>query len=205
MTEPQIAKLAGALVEHQRYLAPLSSEDAQWAIQNTKEAIELFCDAVKNRVAKVVGKLLEPLGVSFRMFGAKEFIAKKKFVVNTSEDAHVRISYLGDNFKKTMLSKTERDVNETELRLSKLKQASLDAPIITELGDRAEISLVAFYETLAHKQVARDYTWVIGYIRDVSGVLWAVGAYWYGDGWRVSAGSVWGPDRWYAGGGFVSR
>ncbi|MBI2048328.1 MAG: hypothetical protein HYT30_00150 [Parcubacteria group bacterium] len=205
MTEQQIAKLVAALVEHQRHFAQLSSDDAQLVIQKTKDAIDLFCDAVRNRAAKAVTKLLESFGAPFTVPSAKEFVAKKKFVINTSEDARVRVSYLGENFKKVMLPKTERDTVEVELHLSKLKQASPDSPIITELGDRTEITLCAFYETLAHKQAARDYEWVVGYVRGIDGNLWAVYAPWCGGGWRVSASSVEDPDGWYAGRGFVSR
>jgi len=47
-TEKQIPKLAAMLVEHQKDLGVLSSDDAQWAINNGHEAIELFVGAVKN-------------------------------------------------------------------------------------------------------------------------------------------------------------
>jgi hypothetical protein len=50
----QIDALAGQLVTHQRCLADLSVEDRQWAFQNPKEALALFCDAVENRVLKTL-------------------------------------------------------------------------------------------------------------------------------------------------------
>ncbi len=203
---PQISALAGALVSHQRFFDALSVEDRQWAFQNPKEAIAVFCDAVKNRAAKIVEKLLESVA-SFKAPGAKEFIAKKKYVVDTGENARVRISYLGDNFKKVMLPKKEQDIAEGELKLKKLHTGSLDAPIIVELGGekKAEISLCEFYETLAHKQAIRDFTWVVAYIRDVDGILWAVSAGWSGGGWDVEARSVAYPYGWDAGSEFVSR
>ncbi len=49
MTEQQIPKLAGALVEHQNAFSILSVEDGQWVIQNTVAAIGLFAEAVRNR------------------------------------------------------------------------------------------------------------------------------------------------------------
>lgn len=52
MTEQQIPKLVAALVEHQKYFGQLSTRDAQWAIEETEEAISLFCHAVKDRAAK---------------------------------------------------------------------------------------------------------------------------------------------------------
>ena len=52
MSEQQIAKLAGAIVEHQSNFASMAVEDRQWAIQNTASAIGLFADAVKGRNTK---------------------------------------------------------------------------------------------------------------------------------------------------------
>lgn len=49
MTEQQIPKLVGQIVEHQHCFSVLSIEDAQWAIQNTESAISLFVQAIKNR------------------------------------------------------------------------------------------------------------------------------------------------------------
>ena len=49
MSEQQSSKLVSSLVEHQRYFSEMSTEDRQWAIQNTKDAIVLFVEAVKNR------------------------------------------------------------------------------------------------------------------------------------------------------------
>ena len=56
MTEQQIPKLAGTIVEHQNAFVELSTEDAQWVIGNTVEAIGLFTEAVRNRGAKIAKK-----------------------------------------------------------------------------------------------------------------------------------------------------
>lgn len=48
-SKQQIPKLAGSLVEHQGAFAALSNEDIQWAINETKQAIGLFVDSVRNR------------------------------------------------------------------------------------------------------------------------------------------------------------
>ncbi|MCX6786943.1 MAG: hypothetical protein NTY93_00210 [Candidatus Kaiserbacteria bacterium] len=42
-------KLAAVLVEHQEYFSVMTDEDCQWAIQNPKDAVALFANAVKNR------------------------------------------------------------------------------------------------------------------------------------------------------------
>ena len=94
---------------------------------------------------------------------------------------------------------------ETELQVSKLEQNSLDASIITELGDRAEIGVSQFHAFLALHRKYKE--WFIFYLRDRDGNLWAVGAYWSAGrgGWRVSAISVESPSRWPAEGRVVSR
>ncbi len=53
MTEQQMAKLAGALVEHQKHFASLSGKDAQWAIQNTQAAIALCVEAISGRKKEI--------------------------------------------------------------------------------------------------------------------------------------------------------
>ena len=47
--------------------------------------------------------------------------------------------------------------------------------------------------------------WYVFHIRDANNVLWAVDAYWSGDGWDVEANSISNPYGWDAGGEFVSR
>ena len=61
MTEQQAPKLVASFVEHQDAFIGLPSEDAQWAIQNTVEAIGLFVTAVKNRSEKVVEQVKEAI------------------------------------------------------------------------------------------------------------------------------------------------
>ncbi len=57
-TEQQQYKLAGLVVEHQSSIREFSNEDAQWAIQNTVEAIRLWGEAIKNRFKAVVASLI---------------------------------------------------------------------------------------------------------------------------------------------------
>ena len=54
--QKQMTKLAAALVEFSEQFSRMSREDCQWAIQNTKEAIGLFVEAVRNRsISALVG------------------------------------------------------------------------------------------------------------------------------------------------------
>ena len=142
-----------------------------------------------------------------------EFVAKDDFKVDTSAKAKVKIGCLGDNFTKHFLPKVERDVPATELAVYTLAKASLDIPILAELGDKAETTLAHLWQLLQKQGNGQAGTLLtngyanIFYIRDSDGTLWAVCADWDAScgGWDVEAGSVDGPDGWSAGLRVVSR
>ncbi|MCX6787004.1 MAG: hypothetical protein NTY93_00530 [Candidatus Kaiserbacteria bacterium] len=209
--QKQCSKLAGALTEHQHHFGAMSTEDRQWAIQNTVAAITLFAEAVKNRATIEVKKLLQFL-FNFTAEAVEEFNAKEKFVEGKTVDG-VSIYWLGENFKKNFCNKIEKNVAKTELKIHKLLEAARnlskdDEPgIIPELGGKHETKLAQFFQILAYKQQKKDFTWVIAYIYDENGNLWTVGADWYSGrgGWFIGADSVDHPFRWDAGDQFVSR
>ena len=143
----------------------------------------------------------------------EKFIARDRFAVNTKSDAPVKISYLGDNFKKWFLGKVEEPFIESALRYGKLRKPSVDASIIAELGgeEKAETTLTELWQALEKQPngekgdlLTNGYANIF-YIRDVNGVLRAVRARWYGDGWIVFAFSVEGPFWWFAGHRVFSR
>ncbi|MDP3645570.1 MAG: hypothetical protein Q8R25_00575 [bacterium] len=151
---------------------------------------------------------------TFKTLGTKEFVFAKSFVINTSENARVRISYLGDRLKKHLLPKTERNIEAAELKLQKLCRSSIDLPknaeepgTIAGLGglEKAETGGYEFFEALAYKQSVGDFSWTVGFARDENRVLWAVRAYWGGGGWYVGACSPSDPSDWDAGFEFLSR
>jgi len=167
------------------------------------------------KAAKPVDTLFEFVA-SFKTSETKEFVAKEKYVIDTSENARVRISYLGPNFNAHLLSKVERNVGAAELNLQKLRRASIDLPknaeepgTIAGLGglEKAGTCLCEFFEALAYKQSLGDFSWLVGFIRDAddNNVLWAVNALWNDVGWLVGAHSPSDPDGWNAGYEFVSR
>lgn len=57
-TKQQIPTLAGAIVSNQNCFEPLPSDDTQWAIENTEEAMAIFVAAIQNRVRRVVKRTL---------------------------------------------------------------------------------------------------------------------------------------------------
>jgi len=203
MSEQQISKLASALVEHQSTFGSMSTDNRQWVIQNTKEAIALFAEAVKNRAGTVVQKLLE-FFATVHVAGVASFVAAEKFLPGKTVDG-IKVGWLGDNFKERFLPKVEKNgVAAEELAVNKLLKNSRDPAIITELGgeEKVEISLGQFWEFL---KTADQSLWYVAYIRDTGGVLWAVDAYWYDDGLYVEASSIDSPDDWCADDRFLSR
>jgi len=144
------------------------------------------------------------------------FVAKEKFVRDTDRKAKVKISYLGDNFTEWFLSdygKTEDLITEQTLRYHKLRQFSVDGPIITELGGevKAETTLSEMFSLMKKQKngeggVLLNNGWAnLFYIRDIAGVLRAVRVFWYVGGWFVYAYSVENPFRWYDGSQVFSR
>lgn len=140
------------------------------------------------------------------------FKSAECFKVDTKKAA-VRIGYLGDNFQKHFGRKEEGASEAVELKIHKLTESSLDAPIITELGQTCEITLGQFFALLSKQGKGEagpllTNGWAnIAYIRDDEGILWAVGAYWGsgGGGWGVRARSVEHPGGWGDGGRVLSR
>ena len=143
-------------------------------------------------------------------------VAKEKFVRDTGRKAKVKISYLGDNFTEWFLSvsgKTEDPITEQALRYHKLRQSSVDGPIIAELGgaEKSETTLSEMFALMEKQGKGEDGVLLnngyanIFYIKDQNAVLRAVYVYWGGDGWDVLARSVVGPIRWLGGYQVFSR
>lgn len=136
------------------------------------------------------------------------FVAKKKFVVNTAENAPVKISHIEDKFRGWFLSgdgKTEDPIGEQTLRCAKLRNASVNGPIIAELGgeEKSETTLSEMFSLLQIQGKGEDGVLLnngyanIFYIKDAAGILRAVDVRWgLGDGWFVYANSVLRKDGW---------
>ncbi len=156
-------------------------------------------------------KLLE-LVTTTSVAAIESFKSADNFKVDTKKAA-TRIYYLGDNFKKHFGRKEEGASEATEIKVHKLLEGSLDAPIITELADKCEITLGQFFSLLSKQGKGESGPlltngWAnIAYIRDDEGNLWAVDACWYAayGGWYVEARSVEYPRRWDDGYQVLSR
>lgn len=132
----------------------------------------------------------------------KWFVAREKFVSGSA----VKISFRGDNFQGWFLAKTEEPLAEIELRYAKLTRLSVDGPILTELGDKAESTLAQVWALMERQPEGKEGVlltngWAnLFYVRDANGTLRAVHVGWGGNGWSVGAHSVanlygWGVGR----------
>ena len=153
--------------------------------------------------------LLEPVGMITFPATTERFVASEKFVKDTSQNAPVKIGSVGNNFSRWFSEKTEDPRGETELRYQKLRKASRDLPIISELGgeERVETSLAEIY-VLVERQgngkkgvLLTDARANIFYVRDIDGILRAVFVDWRGwrGGWSVFASDVEDPRPWLEG------
>jgi hypothetical protein len=149
--------------------------------------------------------LLELIGTLTIPATAEKFIAKKKFVVNTDDNAEVKIWDLGSNFKSWLLPKIEEPIAEATMRYHRLRKSSRDLPIITELGGEQKVvtTLSGMY-SLLKKQGQGQFGELltngyanIFYIYDKDDVPRTVNANWnQGNGWNVNANPIDDPNDW---------
>ncbi len=141
-------------------------------------------------------RLLKSVVVS----GATKFVAKDRL-------RSCNVGWTGHNFKKLFLEKVEENVPEAKLAVSWLERNSFDVPILTELGDKAEVKLSYLFDLLAKQSNGEDGVLLtngcanIFYVCGVDGNIWPVDAFWYSDvhSWFVEACSVELLDRWNGG------
>ena len=143
--------------------------------------------------------------------GTERFVAADAFRANNP--AGIKF-FLGDNFKKFFLGKTEENVESTTLNVHRLKKPSRDPEIMAELGaEKRVVKLAHFYELIKAQANGQkslllvDGCANVAYIEDENENLWAVNAYWgsFNREWSVYAGSVGDPDEWGAGIRVLSR
>ncbi len=216
-TTKQTHLIAGRMVEFQDRFEKLPNDDAQWLIQNAGEAIDLIIAAVVNRAknaAQAAVTLLSAVIATCTVSATTEkFVAKDKFKVDTSKEAKVKISYLGDNFKEWFLGKEEDRFAGSTINGRKLEKNSVDGPILAELGgnEAAKTTLTEMYAAMAAQPNGEsgdllNNGWAnIFYIEDINGTLRAVDVGWYGGGWLVDARSVEDPVEWEADNRVFSR
>lgn len=142
-------------------------------------------------------KLLEYIATE-PVTATKRFVADSHFVVDTSEEAGVKIACLWETFRTNFATKVETGIPAGRLRLHRLLQDSTDTSIIAELGPAHETYLADLWKKLRQQRggepgyLSLDEPGNIFYIRDVYGVLQSVYVSWaacYG-GWTIGARPV---------------
>lgn len=195
----------------------------------TNAEIKLLCEGdilakvrqvICGRAEIVVRSILKFVSTVVVLARNTPFLAREKFVLDKSDTAPIKISWIGDNFRTWFLGKTEElprlsdgQVPEQTLRYQKLRQDSPDASIIAELGgeEKAETTLSELYALMERQKnredgpLLTDGKWNVFYIKDVNGVLRAVLVYWCDGGWYVRADSIGSPYGWSAGFQVFSR
>lgn len=89
---------------------------------------------VLTQVAKAVEALLVVVGTVSLTATTEKLVVGEKFVVNVDNSAEVRIVWVGDDLKDWFWGIVEAPFAGGELLIQKFARASLDGPMITELG-----------------------------------------------------------------------
>jgi hypothetical protein len=203
MAAKQTPMLLGRFVEHQEYFNALPTGDAQWAIQNPKDAAELCVTAIKSRTNSVpkaerayqVLRPVAPKPAANRPFKADDTFFNKK--------SGVKMVRHGDNFTSWFAGKVEENAPEGTLVPFTLTRNAYDREIIADLGgeERAEVTLAEIWRLMERQANGQEGAlltngWAnIFYVRDREGVLRAVIVRWGDDGWSADAYAL-VDDRW---------
>ncbi|MFH0819888.1 MAG: hypothetical protein V1892_02550 [bacterium] len=174
-------------------------------------------------VSSATEHLLEFLGTIIIPDNPEKFVVKKKFIVDTGKKAPIKISYLGSNLQEWFLNKVEGPSEKTVLRKDRLRKASIDMPIIAELGGHNKVATTwfAIWHLMIPNQLDKNL-WHVFYMEDEirfpedktiaftnakseKGVLRAVYVFWLDGGWDLTAHSVLSPYWWSEGRRFFSR
>lgn len=168
---------------------------------------------LQSRLQEVFSRMpnSEPLLALIRVYDISampiSFIAKEKFVVDTSNRAKVKISYLGKEFQEKFLGKIESAWGSYWLRRYKLLWDLDDDRIISEIGNKNVIKstlygIFSLMEKQGHGQSGALLTnghKNIFYIYNDEGNLWSVNCFWRDDGWLIYADCIIASPSWLDG------
>lgn len=183
------------------------SDDKQWAKEMARIMLgnEQFSASIPAPIKAVLLELLRTADVS-----AQEAFKAADFFKEKGHPDGIKF-WLGNNFKTHFLKgsgKIELDVPAATLNAYKLREASVDGPILAALSgkDAAKTSLAYMAQLIKAQAKGQEGVlltngWAnIFYIEDYNGGLWTVDCGWVsGDqAWYVLADPVSYPDGWVA-------
>jgi hypothetical protein len=115
------------------------------------------------------------------------------------------VKWMQEAFQDNFLNLEVDPVNAVQLSVSKLERGSLDAQILKELDEKAEISVSHYREFLNQNRGTREV--LITYLKGIDKNLWAVSAHWEigQGGFSVAAHFVTDTEGCYAGNMILSR
>jgi len=201
MNEQQKLKFLGSVVENGDGFKVLSDSDTDWVIHNTKDAIAICVEAIKNRSSINTteikeSEILQYLGLVNIPAFKEKFIACDNFIKTNKK---IAFHGFGSNFENWFLGKVEDHVNETNIRYDKITKNLLkNNSIIAELGGKKKVptTLAELYSLLVKQGNGKkgvlldDGSFNIFYILDTNGILRTVSVRWYDNGWSVRADQV---------------
>lgn len=148
----QVLTLLGRIVEFGHMLDEMPTDHRQWVIQHSREAMQVFVDAVRRHRARESMQSVGP----FLIQSVKMFLPSTAFMVSLDPSARVRVSGCSQDFVAHFLgSRTEMVETIPVLALGGFRAA---APVeyLPWLNDRgpwwaSEISLGAFWTFFSGK------------------------------------------------------
>ena len=140
---------------------------------------------------------------------ARPFVSSESF---TKSNTKVKFGYIDPLIEK-LFGKIREDVPAGEVAIHALLEDQHDPEIMVSLGPQSVryTKLGQLYQLLEAQGEGQEGPLLVNgyanvaYVIDENGAPWAVGAYWYGDGWFVCVCSVARRGRWLAGSRILSQ
>lgn len=179
-------------------------------------------DEMPTKILEVLGlptkNLFEVVGSVTIPARTKEFVVSDHFKIPSKAPTRANIGWMNPDFKHGLFCKIEKPSNQTELLRQQLCVASLDLPILDELGDSAQTSLFSICTLIRRQKNGEDGALLINdrpdvfranvfYVCDDYGRRWVVRVYWYFESkdWALDAYSIENPWGWRVGDQIFSR
>lgn len=198
MTGKQGPKLAGMLVMHQDCFNKLTTEDAQWVIDNPQEAVALMVKAVsernKNRVVDSFLRLIS--GGEALMLDAldgKEILAEANDV----------FAYIDSDFKNWRTDECGEATKETAVDVHEMVKDATFAQMFCSLSDDASKLCLTQAQiknfVVKHRDWLRKDGYATFFLFKSKGKVFVAYVYFHSDGTLVvSVYKFEDDDRWYA-------